>query len=566
MKILFCALHFGYFRNFESVICALAERGHQLHLAAEEPERFGGQELMERLAAAYPTITWGWLPDRTQEAWVPLARHLRYSIEYLRFLGPRHDGHSKLRERAELRASRALLALLRLPLGDTRRARRFVQRTLMCLEYLMPPSYVAEEFLETQQPDVLLLASLTYSRSQQADYLQAAQRRGIRTAACVMGFDHLSSKALLNSVPDRVIVWNDIQRREATELHGISAERIIVTGAQCYDHWFQRRPSRSREEFCRAVGLAPERPFVLYVCSAMSPDPHESAFVLEWVSRIRASGDPSLREAGILIRPHPERTRDWTDVDLSQLPNVVLHGRNPIDPAAKSDYYDALYHSSAVVGLVTSAFLEAAVVGRPVCTLLLPTFRPHQEGMQHFGYLLEIEGGLLQAVRTFDEHLAQLMVALDGRPPRSAQTARFLEAFIRPGGLDVPATPVFVEAVEQLGAVAPTRVPMWARLLQPVGSPLALLACHRRLEPLWMDSFEIAIARREATNRRRKQAYIRAKDALERRIDVDKQHRLRLKQRHRRHKVWRKRLRTSPRKLAALVKGRVKQIIGTEAR
>jgi hypothetical protein len=42
MKILFIARHFTYFRNYESVIATLAERGHQLHLAAEREEDLGG--------------------------------------------------------------------------------------------------------------------------------------------------------------------------------------------------------------------------------------------------------------------------------------------------------------------------------------------------------------------------------------------------------------------------------------------------------------------------------------------------------------------------------------------
>ena len=53
-------------------------------------------------------------------------------------------------------------------------------------------------------------------------------------------------------------------------------------------------------------------------------------------------------------------------------------GRNPLTADAKADYFDALAHSTAVIGLVTSAFLEAAIVGAPVTsvrTLLSPSQR-----------------------------------------------------------------------------------------------------------------------------------------------------------------------------------------------
>jgi hypothetical protein len=41
-------------------------------------------------------------------------------------------------------------------------------------------------------------------------------------------------------VPDKVIVWNATQRDEAERFHGIPAERVVVTGAQCFDQWCDR--------------------------------------------------------------------------------------------------------------------------------------------------------------------------------------------------------------------------------------------------------------------------------------------------------------------------------------
>ncbi len=62
MNVLFCALHFAYYRNFESVIRELAERGHRVHLAADEPEMMGGSQLVERLTAECPGVTFGFAP------------------------------------------------------------------------------------------------------------------------------------------------------------------------------------------------------------------------------------------------------------------------------------------------------------------------------------------------------------------------------------------------------------------------------------------------------------------------------------------------------------------------
>ena len=99
MKFVFSALHFANFRNFESVVRGLAERGHQVHLIADEPETFGGQALVERIAAEHPQVTFGWAPALASEPWHPFAQKVRYALDYVRFLAPRYADAPKLRIR-----------------------------------------------------------------------------------------------------------------------------------------------------------------------------------------------------------------------------------------------------------------------------------------------------------------------------------------------------------------------------------------------------------------------------------------------------------------------------------
>ena len=453
MNVLFTALHHAHFRNFESVIRELAARGHRVHLTGDEEESLGGRELAERLAAECPGVTWDLLPKLEDEPWYETARKLRLGLDYVRVLVPPYTAAPKLRIRAEERTPR----IVRWSAGMPWVGPAGTRIALQALERVMPRSELLEAYLRRQRPDVVVLASLTYSRSQQLDLLKAARALGVPVAAAIMSWDHLSSKGLLHVAPDCVIVWNDVQRQEAVAMHGLPADRIVETGAQCYDDWFVRTPGRDREAFCRAVGLNPERPFALWVHSALSPtpDPPEPVLVRRWIETLRNSDDTRLRELGILVRPHPERIKEWAGFSLNGLENVAFHGRNPIDADAKHDYFDSLYFSSAVIGLVTSAFLEAAIVGRPVLTFTLPEYRSHQEEMLHFRYLMTVEGGLLDAASSIDEHLTQLSaaVALDGR--RDQRNERFLRRFVRPAGLDRRATPAFVDALEALHKAGP---------------------------------------------------------------------------------------------------------------
>ena len=466
MTILFFGRHYTYFRNFDSVLRELAARGHQIHLAVErgDPEGLGGIKLVEALAAAYPNITYGEAPGRADDRWTWTAGRLRLGIDYLRYQDPLFDGAPKLRERSRDRTPGAFVAL-----GPRMRraggwARGAVSRLVRRLEAAVPEDPAIHEFIAAQRPDLVLITPLINLGSAQIDYLRAARGLGIPTALCVWSWDHLSSKALIREWPDRVFVWNDTQKGEAMTLHGLPGERVVVTGAQCFDRWFDRQPSRGRDEFCRQVGLPADRPYLLYVCSALlHGSPPEAPFTIEWLRQVRASTLPRVRDAGILVRPHPSRFAEWEGVDTRAL-HAVVWGGNPVDVQSRDDYFDSLFHSAAVVGVNTSAFIEAGIVGRAVHTIVLPELEENQTGTVHFRYLLQAGGGLLNVAHGFDEHLQQLDASLanpqDGPKP-------FVRAFVRPHGLERAATPIFVEQVEAMQGLKPT--------------PLA----HDRLHTVW---------------------------------------------------------------------------------
>jgi len=450
MKILFLVRHFSYLRNFESAISLLASRGHAVHVSADREENLGGKEMVERLASQSDSITVGRTPRRVAGAWDDLAVRLRLGVDYIRFLAPRYDDTVWLRQRARTRAPLPIVLLMKFRPMRGRLGRRLSSRFLRFLESGLPQDEAIYRFIHDQSPDVTLITPLVDLGSPQVEHLSSAKAQGLRTMLCVGSWDHLSSKSLLRQIPDRVTVWNEIQKREAVELHGVPSDRVVVTGAQCYDQWFGRRPTRSRKEFCDRVGLDSDKAFVTYVCSSLfRGTANEARFVEEWVQRIRSSKDPSLKNIGILIRPHPARIDEWQGSEISAFRDVVMWGSHPVDRVGKEDYFDSLYHCVAVIGLNTSALLEAAVVGRPVHTVILPEIsRANQEGTIHFHYLLSVNGGLLHVGRTFDAHLELLSKSVGGA--RSERSRLFVEGFIRPFGVDESSTPRFVDAIEEL--------------------------------------------------------------------------------------------------------------------
>ena len=500
MRILFAALHYGYFRNLESVVEELARRGHDVHLTAERQDSaLGGREIVERLASRHATVTFGMRPRR-ERAYFFLASKIRLSLDYLRYLRPEYARTPALQRRARVRTPRGLLATLRLPLLRASGGRRVVARLLDAVDRALPPSRDIERFVDEQRPDLVVITPLVgVVASSQLDLLRSVRARGIPSAVCVWSWDHLSSKAIIRDVPDRLFVWNDVQKREAMEMHSVPPARVVVTGAQCFDRWFDRQPSRDRAQFARHVGLPDDRPFALWVCSALFPgSPSEAEFVMRWAAHLRASGNPAVRDVGILIRPHPSRAGEWDDVDWRTVPGVAFWGGNPVDDRSRADYFDSLYHSGAVVGLNTSAFIEAGIAQRPVLAILPSEFSANQEGTLHFRYL--IEGGLLTIARTLDEHEAQLATMLQAPPAAVMSRQReFIRAFVRPRGLDLSATQVMADALESLATEGPVEGPQPAPLVGKIGlAALRVIARVPATRRLLLDERELKAKKRRA--------------------------------------------------------------------
>ena len=327
--------HSGYVRNFESTLRLLCERGHTVHLAFQNPEThwlLDPADLAQQLSDMYPRFTRGRAPMRN-DTFGHAARARRLAIDYLRYLEPGYRDAGKLRERARREVPDAFVRRAnswpyRSPAG-----RRLLAAQLRAGHRAVPTDPQIDAFLQVQRPDVLVVTPLIESGSPQAEYVRSARALGIRTAYCVASWDNLTNKGLIHGVVDLVTVWNAAMKHEAIELQGVAPERVVVTGAQAFDHWFEWTPSTSREQFARQVGLPASEPYILYTCSSRFIAPDEVPFVRRWVEALRGAGLARLDRAGILIRPHPQNANQWQHADMSGLGAVAIWPRTGASPA-----------------------------------------------------------------------------------------------------------------------------------------------------------------------------------------------------------------------------------------
>ena len=468
MRILFFLNNVSKTRHFDGVIETLANRGHTIVLAAARqrnrplalPKRLlhvnhaligkGGQGRIEVTAC----------PTGRVDRWKTLAPAIRHARDYLRFFDERYSQADKLEQRSATHVPKQWLRLLK-EHAWVRRRWRVLSRAMALAEAIIPSERLFDLFLTYEEADLVWVTPLVDYGSYQTDYVKSAHRTGVPVVFTPFSWDNLTNRGLIRVEPDRVLVWNDIQKSEATELHGISQDRVVLTGAPRFDDFFAMQPASAREEFCGLVGLDPAQPYLLYLCSSEFVAPREVEFVQRWMTSLRQAQNPLLRSCGVLVRPHPAHLKQWKNIDFERFPQVAVW-KEKETMNADQGLYDSLHHAGAVVGLNTSAMIEAGILNKPVFTIVLDEFRGGQESTLHFHYLRASNGGLLHEASSFEGHVSQLSEALSGIGSGD-QATRFVERFVRPRGFGVPVAGIMADEIESVARIRkrPQRPALW---------------------------------------------------------------------------------------------------------
>jgi len=265
--------------------------------------------------------------------------------------------------------------------------RAVVSRLLERLECAGRGDPGIQDWLRSVGAGVVVASPANSRRPVEADFLFAALKLGLPTAIPVLSWDNLSTKGLLPFRPSLVLAWNQEHAREARDIHGIAARRIVRTGSPFFDKWFDGDGLRApRDGFMRGLGLDPARPVLLYLGSSQNIARNESWLVKDLVAALRA--DARLGDVQVLVRPHP--ANDSMIADLRDQPGVAcLDSQVPFSDEALATLMNVLAHAFAVVGINTSGLVDAIVLDRPCFSIATDRYRDTHLEAAHFRHMTD---------------------------------------------------------------------------------------------------------------------------------------------------------------------------------
>src|SRR3989344_3544822 len=416
LKVLFVLRPHANPRAYESIVAALQKHGHEVIL----PGKGGKFRLKLR-----------------RDIWRHPLLASRQLLSYRSYFFMKQSSY--FRDRWVIFFPEGLRKLVAIPGANFLIKIRLGGGLLSAVERIAPPHKGALSQLREIEPDIIIsaVANMRY-KSSETDYIKAAKVLGIPTAYAVLSWDNLTIKGKMHILPDVLLAWNSIQINEAWEHHGMTKDKIKLVGATVFDHWFKVRPEKSsREEFCRKHGMDPGKPIFTYLGSSANIAKDETAVVLNLKKSLEGSPDKKARSAQMIFRPHQANMAVYENFPEE---NGIFHfpkGRIKDPVETERLYYETLIHSDFLLGINTSAMLEAIILDRPVVSYLTDEFKTTQSDAQHFQELVaENTMEIAESPQEFAKIAATLFA---GEDKMREQRKRFIKKFIRPNGRDMSA-------------------------------------------------------------------------------------------------------------------------------
>jgi hypothetical protein len=277
-------------------------------------------------------------------------------------------------------------------------------------------------------------------------FIVGAQRVGSPVVGHIASWDHTVGKGIVAPSLGRYLVQNDVMRDDLERYHGISRDRVVVTGWPQTDVFHRHRPRAEYDGVLRELELDPGRPLVLVMGNTPTNAPYEKQFISRLVSWWEESGAAS--RFSLLFRPHP-RDREWRERFSAALFREHVAVQEPsftdIETLAV-----LLQHGDCVVSNAGTILLDSLVNDRPTVCVLYDEGAPPGESWavknvsgEHYKSLMESDA-FYRATR-FEEVVAGIEHAL--AQPEELSAERRLAAREVVGEVDGRAAERVAEAI-----------------------------------------------------------------------------------------------------------------------
>lgn len=247
-----------------------------------------------------------------------------------------------------------------------------------------------EFYLEKYKPSLIFVPDV-YTDFDQA-LIKEAKMRGIFVVGMIRSWDNNFSKGLMRSLPDKLIVNNEVIKKEAIELHNYPERDIFIGGLPQFDDYL-KAPFQNRKDFFNSIGGDPDKKTILFAPGSPNMTGNIN-FVTYHILKEAKEKNILPSDIQFLISNHPTRP-DTISEKLKNDPDFIVKKLGVIKGSGKFleflpqdniDLIDMVYYSDVLIWIASSICLDAMVFDKPEIVVNFDGFKnePYWSSIRRF--------------------------------------------------------------------------------------------------------------------------------------------------------------------------------------
>ncbi len=246
--------------------------------------------------------------------------------------------------------------------------------------YRIPDDYI-HDLYEKYKPDIVFAVNMF--SAEDCRLLRTARKRGIRTLTMAKSWDVPTTRGFTRVKADRILVFNEINRKEIIEIGDYDQEVVFPVGFPQFDIYKNKDIYISREKFFNKIGADLNKELVLFAVPGDFKNPYSHEILLELESAIESGR--FVKPIQVLARFHPKYPSKGEN--LKGLKHIILDRpgtyfskdlERALDAPSTTTFQwtytdqdiiylaNSLAHSSVVINTESTITLDAAALDRPI--------------------------------------------------------------------------------------------------------------------------------------------------------------------------------------------------------